>query len=263
MFETPTTQVWKKLFAEGKLNAEQSQFWTPRPAEELYDLKADPHEIRNLGAAPDHAAIKDRLAAALKKHLAESRDLGFLPEDDMHDRARGTPPLTVGRDVTKYPFARIFDAAWFMTADVNEPVPATRVRAGLADADAAVRYWTAVGIRARGAIVVRQHTKALVALLDDPAPSVRIVAAEALGVHGDDEHVRRALKTLESLVGLDKNSIYVSLQGLNALDTIGSRAASAWPTIQHAADSEVNVTPRLRGMAGRLVESIRGNLPTK
>ena len=39
MFQTPTTQVWKRMFDEGKLNEAQSHFWKTKPAEELYDLK--------------------------------------------------------------------------------------------------------------------------------------------------------------------------------------------------------------------------------
>lgn len=263
MFETPTTHVWKKLFDAGKLNNTQSLFWKTRPADELFDLQSDPHEVRNLAELPDQAATRDRLVAALKKHLTGARDLGFLAEDDMHDRARGTTPLSVGRDEAKYPFARIFDSAWSMSANVNDPIPAARVGAGLADAHAAIRYWTAVGIRSRGPDAVRDHGKALVALLDDPAASVRIIAAEALGVHGDAEQASRAIKSIEPLVGLDKNSIYVSLQALNAFDAMGTRAASAWPTIQHAADADMNAPQRLRGMARRLVDSIRGHLPGK
>jgi arylsulfatase A-like enzyme len=260
MFETPTTAVWKKLFDQGKLNPVQSQFWKPRPAEELYDLQGDPHETVNLAARPEHAAIIERFQLALMKHLGATRDLGFLAEDDMHDRARGSTPLEIGRDNTKYPSARIIETAWTMTRKVNEPVPAVRIRDSLADADAAIRYWTVVGIRSRGEPAVREHSAALAALLNDPAPSVRILAAEALGVYGDDEQTRRALKTLEPLVGLDKNSIYVSLQALNALDAMGARARSAWPTIEHAADADDSVTPRVRGMAIRLVKSIRSNL---
>ena len=41
MFQTPTTQVWKRMFDEGKLNEAQSHFWKTKPAEELYDLAND------------------------------------------------------------------------------------------------------------------------------------------------------------------------------------------------------------------------------
>jgi N-sulfoglucosamine sulfohydrolase len=40
-----------------------------RPAEELYDLRADPHETENLADDPDHAAARDRLRSALENWL--------------------------------------------------------------------------------------------------------------------------------------------------------------------------------------------------
>src|SRR5687767_8643410 len=41
MFETPTTQAWKRLFDQGKLKPPQTYFWEKKPAEELYDLERD------------------------------------------------------------------------------------------------------------------------------------------------------------------------------------------------------------------------------
>src|SRR5262249_31162740 len=48
MFQTPTTRVWKELHDAGKLKPAQDAFWKPKPAEELYDLRADPDEVENL-----------------------------------------------------------------------------------------------------------------------------------------------------------------------------------------------------------------------
>ena len=56
MFQTPTTQVWKRMFNEGKLNEAQSHFWKTKPAEELYDLQTDPDEVNNLISFEDHKA---------------------------------------------------------------------------------------------------------------------------------------------------------------------------------------------------------------
>lgn len=54
MFVTPSTRVWKELFDQGKLTPEQAAFWQRRPPEELYDLKNDPDEVRNLANSPEH-----------------------------------------------------------------------------------------------------------------------------------------------------------------------------------------------------------------
>lgn len=50
--------------------------YTRRPAEELYDLKNDPHEMNNLADDPDHAAIKARLSAELDRWIKDQNDPG-------------------------------------------------------------------------------------------------------------------------------------------------------------------------------------------
>ena len=57
MFETPTTQVWKRLFDDGKLSPPRTYFWKTKPAEELYDLENDPDEVNNLAGRPQYREI--------------------------------------------------------------------------------------------------------------------------------------------------------------------------------------------------------------
>src|SRR5204862_5873378 len=77
MFQTPTTQVWKRLHDEGRLTAEQDIFWNRKPAEELYDLKTDPDEVRNLAMSPEHQQILSRLRQVQRDHAIKIRDVGF------------------------------------------------------------------------------------------------------------------------------------------------------------------------------------------
>lgn len=51
-----------------------------RPAEELYHTAADPYEMDNLAADPNHAEVKARLSAELDRWLAEQGDPG-IPQD--------------------------------------------------------------------------------------------------------------------------------------------------------------------------------------
>jgi arylsulfatase A-like enzyme len=77
----PTLRVIQELHAAGKLNATQSQWMAPRKPEfELYDLKADPQEVRNLAEDPAHRMIKRRLVTALDQWIVETNDHGRTPE---------------------------------------------------------------------------------------------------------------------------------------------------------------------------------------
>lgn len=61
-------------------------FAEPRPAEELYDLEADPHEIANLAQEPAHAETLARLRAELDRRLDAHEDLGLLDEAELRER---------------------------------------------------------------------------------------------------------------------------------------------------------------------------------
>ena len=56
-----------------------------RPAEELYDLKADPHEFRNLADAPEQAAVKAELREKLDRWMASQGDRGLETERSLPD----------------------------------------------------------------------------------------------------------------------------------------------------------------------------------
>jgi len=76
-------KTWKRLYAEGKLTPEAAAFASDkRPAEELYELQKDPHEVRNLAGDPRYAAELRRHLEILKKWMKETDDQGQYPESD-------------------------------------------------------------------------------------------------------------------------------------------------------------------------------------
>ncbi|MEK9986832.1 MAG: sulfatase-like hydrolase/transferase, partial [Opitutae bacterium] len=142
MFITPTTQVWKQLYDEGKLNAAQSHFWKTKPAEELYDLHADPDEVNNLAVGKNqkkHKDVLDALRRAHKEHIAEIRDIGFLPEGEIHSRSTGSTPYEMGHNGKKFPYKRIHAAANLASSMRKEDLG--KIAKLLEDGDSAVRYW--------------------------------------------------------------------------------------------------------------------------
>lgn len=72
---------WRRLDAEGKLNAEQARFMRDsKPAEELFDTKNDPYELNNLADDPKFAATREKMSDELDAWMLSIRDLGVVPE---------------------------------------------------------------------------------------------------------------------------------------------------------------------------------------
>jgi N-sulfoglucosamine sulfohydrolase len=72
---SPTYTAMRRLREEGKLSAPQlACFVKPRPAEELYDLESDPHELRNLAALPQMTGELERMRKALDDWVKETDD---------------------------------------------------------------------------------------------------------------------------------------------------------------------------------------------
>src|SRR5262245_3925665 len=148
MFQTPTTQVWKRLHDDGKLSAAQDAFWKTKPPEELYDLQADPDEVTNLAASPAHQGTLAKLRKAHRDWELAIRDVGFLPEGEIHSRSRGSSPYDMGRDDARHPFRRVVETAEL--ASILDPSAVPELKQALRDSDSAVRYWAALGLLMRG-----------------------------------------------------------------------------------------------------------------
>ncbi len=80
-------QEWLRLQAERKLTG-AAALWmrTQRPAEELYDTQADPHQIHDLSAEPAHAATLARMRRAVTEWMARTGDQGLINEPEMIQR---------------------------------------------------------------------------------------------------------------------------------------------------------------------------------
>ena len=53
-----------------------------RPAEELYEVRSDPDNVRNLAADPAHAATRQKLRAELDAWMRETADPRAAKADD-------------------------------------------------------------------------------------------------------------------------------------------------------------------------------------
>jgi uncharacterized sulfatase len=254
MFQTPTTRVWKRLYDEGKLKPPQTYFWETKPPEELYDLQNDPDEVHHLASSPGHQDVLKRLRQAQREQVLAVRDVGFLPEDEIHSRSAGSTPYEVGHDDRKYPLRRILETAELASA--LRPEAAAPLREALRDPDSAVRYWAALGLLMRGKDAVEASRDDLRKALADEGPAVRIAAGEALGKYGSADDLKEALPVLLELAPLQKHGVYVSMEAMNALDELGKKAAPGLAVIKDAARGSDSVPQRLRNNVPQLVDHL-------
>jgi len=230
-FQTRTTQLWKELYDSGKATPAQSRFWQKREPEELYDLQSDPDEVINLASDSNHLAKLEELRAANRQHLLKIRDVGFLPEDEIHTRSKDSSPYEVGHDENQYPLERILSMAEAASSLQEDAIPL--LIKGLSDEDSAVRYWAAMGFVMRKKEATLANEKLLAAqLAPTNAPCPRLVAAAALAEHATGDNFDAALKTLATLADPEKNSQYVCAQTLNVIDNLGDKADSILPQLR-------------------------------
>ena len=229
MFQTDTTRIWKEMFDQGKLNDIQSAFWKTKPPVEFYDTLKDPHEVNNLANSQSHASHRERLAAELHRWQMEIRDLGFLPEGEMHERRGKLTPYELGKNNSKYPLAKIKKAADFATK--ADQASLSKLKEMMGHKDSAIRYWAATGC-----IIVGKESKTLkkdlLNLLKDTSPDVRTASAHALFNIGESE---KAVPVLEKILS-EKNQFH-RLRAMNVLDHMDESAKGAVTRIAKVGDS--------------------------
>jgi hypothetical protein len=88
-------ELWS-LWESGSLDSAAARWFEPRPPEELYDTRNDPHEIDDLARDPAHFVTLERLREALDAWLAGTKDLGAVPETELAERfwPGGVEPVT-------------------------------------------------------------------------------------------------------------------------------------------------------------------------
>ncbi len=258
MFQTPTTQVWKKLYDQGKLEPPKTYFWETKPPEELYDLENDPDEVNNLADSPDHHEILERLRNAQQDLAVKIRDVGFLPENQIHTRSEGSTPYEMGHDLQKYPIIQIMATAELASSLKENTV--LKLQQRYQDQDSAVRYWAVMGILMRGKSAVQSSRELLYKALEDTSPSVRITAAQALGEYSNQQDVDKAISVLIDLASIRKHGLFVSMLSLNAIDALGNKAKPILDQIKALPKYDDSVHGRLRNYVARLIEDITENL---
>jgi len=258
MFKTPTTQKWHDLYHAGKLNSAQSKFWQTKPAEELYDLENDRDEVNNLAGSKKHSDILNRLRKAQQAKAVEIRDLGFLPEGQIHGRSGEGAPYEMGRDKKRYPMEDIMAAA--EKASGLKAEDTAQLIKLLKSKDSAVRYWAAMGLLMREEEGVSKGQAALRIALNDKSPEVACAAAEALGRYSKGKAKTAAIDTLMKYADVSKNTVFTSMLALNGLDYTDNAANDRLEAINQL-PSKGAVTPaRMGNYVPNLLSKIKTDL---
>jgi uncharacterized sulfatase len=80
-FYRPAVHVMRTLYKEGKLNENQKPFFeSTKPKEELYNVKKDPHQLKNLAEDPAYADVLNKLRKETEKF-----DKEMTPVSDVFD----------------------------------------------------------------------------------------------------------------------------------------------------------------------------------
>ncbi|QDU59969.1 Arylsulfatase [Planctomycetes bacterium Pan216] len=184
-YKQPAYREWRDLHKEGKLNEAQAAFFEPRPAECLYDLERDPHEVNNLADDPKYADILADMRTSLEKRLKGMPDLGFIPEP-VFVSASGGEGEAFGRD-NKERIAELIDIADLELVPFDEAQ--SQIAQALQSKDPLKRYWGLIVCSAFGDKAARFVPEATKLAASDENLLVRARAAEFLGLSGTGDPV--------------------------------------------------------------------------
>ncbi|WP_231616075.1 sulfatase-like hydrolase/transferase [Novipirellula artificiosorum] len=173
-----TMKELRRVHAEGELPEPAALFMANnKPAEELYDLQSDPHEIHNLAADETYKEVLDRMREVHLNWVVETRDIGLIPESEIQRREKTTSArYNILLNADPELIERIRNVA-NLAVGGTENFP--KLVAALDDEDSVVRYWAAIGIGNLSNVASSAKPR-LESAIQDEAPCVRIAAARAL-----------------------------------------------------------------------------------
>ena len=223
---TPIRQEIRRLDAGSHLSGDAAWLMAPTiPAEELYDMRDDYLEMRNLADQPEYADRMKLMHQQLLEWMKSTRDLSLMHENDMIERAAGRMPYEIAKDDSIYPLEKILAVADMVG---RGPSFVNKLKEALSDNDSAVRYWAATGLAALGAEAALAKAE-LQAALGDEKSWVRFAVAEACCCLGLE-----AVAVPILAAGLELENIKENLHAAEILVVIGDKRRAALPAMKKA-----------------------------
>lgn len=215
----------RRVLAEGSLTVAQQSMWAPQRAnEELYDVRADPHQINNLADDPKYRNTLSQMREAQQQWAIETHDSGLIPEPMMHRLAEGSTIYEMVRNEDIFPIEEILQLTNLSLQKHNHVDELTEY---LNDSNPITRYWATVEFQ-NPSVATPKPKNTLKQCLRDSFPSVQIQAAEVLCESGECE------EALPLLVQKLNDQQSTMLMAARAIQNLGSAAKPIVPDMKKA-----------------------------
>ncbi|WP_422106275.1 sulfatase [Winogradskyella sp.] len=209
LWKAPGMRSWHQEFLDGRTNEVQSAFFQPRPFEELYDIKNDPFQTKNLASDPGLSHVKKRLSKALHQWQIDIKDTGFIPEVMLQNLDEDGHAFTYTQSAD-YPIGAIIA----LVENVNKAPDKHRkdfLEVVVSSENTVIQFWAAQGLLRVDGL----RTKELLTLqksIHRVQPEIGIVFAETLFQNDEKEEAVEFLSKM-----LNSPKLMHRVQALNVL----------------------------------------------
>ena len=229
--------AWQEAVEAGTCTEAQAQWFKPKPGEQLYDVRSDPDNVRDIARNPARAEDLRRLRAENERHMLAVRDSALYPEG-MTGRTHAAY-----QDDRTYPLADLLRLA--ASASDRDAAALPVFRAAMTHANPCMRYWGAMACVILGKKAAPARAE-LERLLEDPQTVTQICAARALIPLGHREQALPPLKgyaanpskiiRLRAFLALDECNIWDEDIRRLAAEAIQRRTEYVERVAQHMTD---------------------------
>ena len=224
LWRAPLMQSWAREYEAGTLDAAQSAFFEPRAAEELYDIRNDPHQLVNLAGRVEFADKLQELSRVLTEWQIEQRDAGLVPESMLTELDQdGVIRDYVASD--NYPIEEIISFA--QAAGKRDAWMLDVFVAQLQAGHPVESYWAATGLLLLGDSALPALPAIEQVLWIEVEPWTGVVLAETLIGFGRSEP---AIRYLEA--ALQSENLMVRLAAMETIVDTGLLDPALKPTIE-------------------------------